>query len=158
YTAIGLGVLAKGPVAIALPGLAVAAFILLSGRLNWETIKSFRPFTGLLLAMGIALPWYLAVSFKTDWEWTRGFFLDHNIDRFADPKEGHGGKFWLTLVFVIGGMLPTSVFVIQAFRLWWVERMNDFLFFCGLFALVVIVFFSISSTKLPNYTVPAYPF
>ena len=100
----------------------------------------------------------MAVGIKTDGEWLRGFFLNHNLERFAEPQEGHGGGFWLTLVFVVGGMLPFSVFILQSFVYWWKGRKDNFLFFCGLFALVVIVFFAIADTKLPNYTVPAYPF
>lgn len=158
YLSIGLGILAKGPVAIALPGLAIAVFIIFSGNFSWQTIKTFRPVSGLFLALLIAVPWYAGVGIKTEWVWIKGFFLDHNLDRFNEPMEGHGGGFWLTLVFVTGGLLPASAYIAQGFGYWWKKRKDDFIFFSGCFAVVTIVFFAIADTRLPNYTVPAYPF
>ncbi len=158
YASIGFGILAKGPIAIALPGFAVLLFILLSRNFNLKTIFGFRPVSGLMLSFLIALPWYILVGLKTDGAWIKGFLFDHNINRFSDPQEGHGGTFFTTWIFVLVGMLPGSVFIIQCYRNWWKERGNTFLFFCGIFASVVIVFFSLADTRLPNYTVPAYPF
>lgn len=158
YLSIGLGVLAKGPIAIALPGLTLLVYLLMSRRFNLLTIFQFKPISGLALAFVICGWWYAGAYFVTEGAWTRGFFVEHNLERFADPKEGHGGFFFLTWIYVLVGMLPFSVFIPQAFKNWWKSRKDDFVFFCGLAALVVIVFFTISDTKLPNYTVPAYPF
>jgi len=158
YLSIGLGMLAKGPIAMAIPGLSVLCFIIFTGRFNLLTIFQFKPISGLALSFVSCGWWYAGSYFVTDGAWTRGFFIGHNIERFADPKEGHGGNFWLTIVFVIIGMLPFSFFIIQSLRMWWRSRGHDFLMFCGVVALVVILFFTFSATKLPNYTVPAYPF
>jgi len=158
YVAIGLGILAKGPIAIALPGFTVLLFILFKKQFNLKTISGFRPLTGLIISLIIALPWYLLVGLKTNWEWVDGFFFKHNLERFSDPQEGHGGSFLLTWIFVLVGMLPGSVYLIQSFKNWWNERKDDFLFFCGINVTVVVLFFSVADTRLPNYTVPAYPF
>src|SRR5690606_6969651 len=48
---------------------------------------------------------------------------------------------------------------IQGFIQGWKQRKtNDFLLFSFLISTVFILFFSISSTKLPNYPMPSYPF
>ena len=159
YSAMGLGMLTKGPVAIALPGLSMLLFLLLKRDLSLKNIWGYKPVHGLLLIILIAFPWYYLVHVKTGGAWTRGFFLDHNINRFSQEKEGHGGIFLMTILYVILGLLPFSVFSIQAFRNGWKKRKeNDFLLFCFTVSVVIIGFFSISGTKLPNYTMPAYPF
>lgn len=159
YACIGFGVLAKGPIAILLPGLIILVFLLLQREFNRKKVLSFSPFLGLLLILLIAIPWYYEVHKATEGVWTKGFFLDHNVNRFSSEKEGHGGLFLVTPLFVILGTLPFSVFIIQAFKKGWVDRKKDsFIFFSFIVSATIIVFFSISSTKLPNYPMPAYPF
>ncbi|EDP73217.1 glycosyl transferase, family 39, partial [Hydrogenivirga sp. 128-5-R1-1] len=68
-----------------------------------------------------------------------------------------GGIFLITFLFVFLGLLPFSVFVIQALKKALKEKYNEPLLFLLVFASVYIGFFAVSSTKLPNYTVPSYP-
>ena len=159
YMGIGLGILTKGPVAMVLPGLSVFLFLILKRALNFKNVMAFRPILGLLLSITLAIPWYYLVHEATNGEWTKGFFLDHNINRFNSGKEGHGGLFLLTPLFVFLGMLPFSIFFIQAFSKAWRERrQNDFRLFAAVLSLVTVTFFSVASTKLPNYPMPCYPF
>ncbi len=159
YGCIGLGLLTKGPIAIVIPGLVLTAFLILKKEFTLRGIFKFRPVLGLLLALAIAFPWYYAVHEATGGKWTEGFFLDHNVSRFNAGKEGHGGIFLITPLFVILGLLPFSVFIIQGFvRGWKRRRENDFLLFAFLVGTVTLVFFSMASTKLPNYPMPSYPF
>jgi len=158
YISLALGSLAKGPVAVALPGMAFLAYIIVSGRFSWETIKSFQLIRGILLFLIIALPWYLAVAYKTDGEWIYQFFFKHNLDRYTSTMEGHGAIFLVTPAMILVGLLPFSIFFIQAFKFSWQQRKeNDVFLFAAIVVSVITIFFSLSSTKLPNYTVPAYP-
>ncbi len=160
YFFAGLGYLAKGPIAILLPGLGIFLFLILSGHFAWKSILRARPFLGLLIMILVVIPWHIAVGLATDGEWLRGFYITHNVERFTRPMEGHGGIFLLTWGYVIVGMLPLVVYLPQALRLAWVQRREQqgALLFTLLMAGGIVGFFSISSTKLPNYTVPAYPF
>ncbi len=158
YLSIGLGTLTKGPVAIGLPGLVFLLFLIVTRRLNRKELKLLKPFAGALLVLLIVLPWYILVHLKTGGAWTEGFFLKHNLGRFTSEMEGHGGLFLITIAYLFIGMFPFSVFLVQAVRQAWKERGNDFVLFNLVTALTIIVFFTVSRTKLPNYTVPAYPF
>lgn len=158
YLAAGLGVLTKGPVVIAIPGMSILIFLFLQKKLSWGTIKLFRPWFGIILLLAVCLPWYLQVGLDTNWEWTKGFFLKHNLGRFTDKMEGHGGFFLITLGYILLGLFPFSTFIFQSLSKGWKERKNDYLLFNGIAALSILLFFTISKTKLPNYTVPAYPF
>ncbi len=159
YIAVGSGILTKGPVALVLPGLVVPLFLLNLKEFNLKTILGLRPFLGLILVLAIAGPWYYLVHTSTNGAWTQGFFLDHNFSRFGEEKEGHGGPFFITFLFVVLGLLPFSVFSIQGFAEGWRGRKTDsFVFYSFLVSSVTILFFSISSTKLPNYPMVCYPF
>lgn len=158
YAFLGLGTLSKGPVAIALPGLIVMVFLIFKKELFTKKLFSYYPILGGLLSLLIAVPWFVAVHKATDGAWTEGFFLDHNINRFSNKMEGHGGIFLITWAFVILGLLPFSLYIIQGLKHAWLERKNTFVLFTFIVSVVFIVFFSISGTKLPNYTMPCYPF
>lgn len=158
YIVIGFGTLTKGPVAIALPGLIFLLFLLFSKQIKWSVIRSLKPFIGAAIVLLIALPWYILVGIETNWEWTQGFFLKHNIGRFTGEMEGHGGIFLITFVYILIGMFPFSTFLIQAYRNAIKDRHDHFVLFSLIAASTIILFFSFSGTKLPNYTVPSYPF
>ncbi len=159
YIAFAFGMLTKGPVAIALPGLICLLFLISTKTLTIKNIAKYKPFLGLLLVLCIAFPWYYMVHVKTAGDWTRGFFLDHNLNRFGSKMEGHGGIFLITWAFVILGLMPFSFFVASGFIKEFKNKKKDSLTrFCLIVSLVFIVFFSISRTKLPNYTMPCYPF
>ncbi|WP_101308650.1 ArnT family glycosyltransferase [Labilibaculum manganireducens] len=158
YLCLGLGALTKGPIAIALPGLIMLLYLIFSKQFSLNTILLLRPFEGLLIVLFTALPWYLAVHQQTDGAWTKGFFLEHNLERFANTKEGHGGTLFMAPVFVLAGMLPFSVFFIRAIKKVFVSREKPLLIFALTATLCIVGFFAASSTRLPNYTAPAYPF
>ena len=159
YLMMGLGVLTKGPIAIALPGLIMLLHLISSKRLDWTTLKRLKPWWGAMIVLGISVPWFLLVHQATGGVWTEEFFFKHNVRRFAEPMEGHGGIFLLSLAFVIAGMLPFSVFSPQAIGFTWKQRKElPALDICFWAVVSIVGFFALSSTKLPNYTVPAYPF
>ncbi len=159
YASIGLGLLTKGPVALVIPGLSLTFFLLFKKEFHLKGIFSFKPVLGVLFSLAIAVPWYYLVHKATNGEWTNGFFLDHNINRFNSGKEGHGGIFLLTPIFVFLGLLPFSTTILQGFKNGWTGRKhNDLILFAFIISTITVVFFSVASTKLPNYPMPCYPF
>ncbi|MDX8339362.1 glycosyltransferase family 39 protein [Draconibacterium sp. IB214405] len=159
YIFLGLGIFAKGPVGLLLPGLTYLLFMLVTKTLTWKRILEQKPWWGVLIVTAVALPWYYAVSVKTGGVWTRAFFFEHNLNRFDTGLDGHHGPFVMPVLFVLAGMLPFSVFAIRAFKETWRQRKtNSLLLMTALSTIVVIVFYAVSHTKLINYTSPAYPF
>lgn len=158
YIFIGLGTLSKGPVAIALPGLTLLIFLWIKKELFNKKLFNYKPLLGILIVLLVAVPWFYAVHKATNGDWTNGFFFKHNLNRFGSKMEGHGGVFIITWLFVVLGLLPFSVYVVQSFIFGFKQRKNDLLLFAFLVSCVFVTFFSISQTKLPNYTMPSYPF
>ena len=175
---LGMAVLAKGP-AMAVKGSAVIGLFLLvkafSGRidrnpLRWATAFlqvcwKMRPLTAALTVLAIAGPWFVAVGWKTDGEWTKMFFYEHHFQRSIEPTRGHTG-FGLGPLFypvmTLFGAFPWSIF----FAPWLIDLYRRLR--CGsepknayCFAVCWIAFyfgfFTLVSTKLPHYVAPAYP-
>lgn len=154
--AFALATLAKGTVALALPGLCLLIWII-SDR-KWKIFFTWHLVPSFILLAAITLPWYIAVHKATNGAWTRGFFIEHNLNRFSDPQEGHGGSFLITILFVLIGLLPFMIFIGETIRQRKTVFKNDLVRFSGVIVIVFIIFFSVSSTKLPNYPMPCYPF
>jgi len=154
--ALALATLAKGPVAIFLPGACILSWVIL--KQQWNIFFTWKLFPALLLYIAIAFPWYYAVYNATNGVWINSFFIEQNLNRFSDPQEGHGGLFILTSLFVLIGLLPFSGFIVELVRRRSLLFRNQLVQFSGIIVIVFVIFFSIASTKLPNYPMPCYPF
>ena len=153
---MGLGTLAKGPVAIALPGGAIFIWLIWEKRL--KEIFSWKILLAGIIMFAVAIPWYLLVDKETNGAWTNGFFLQHNFGRFSEPMEGHGGPFIIVPLIVLLGLLPASIFIGESFKKFKTRFSDPFLRLAFSVAAIFIVFYSVSSTKLPNYAMPCYVF
>jgi 4-amino-4-deoxy-L-arabinose transferase-like glycosyltransferase len=166
YAALGLGMLAKGPVA---PFLSAAIILLYAaavrdGRVAVTTL--WLP--GIILFFAIALPWYFVVQLRHP-EFFREFILQHNLERFSKNLYHHTEPFWYYVPVLALALIPWTVFVIAALiepvRAWWANRSSgsgsgvnvDYRFgiFVSCWLFVPVIFFSISQSKLPGYILPA---
>lgn len=155
----GLGVLAKGPVGFALPAAVGFLYLLWAGRLTWLlTPRVLLLLLGLVLVAG---PWYALVAAETKGLWVREFWTKHNAGRALNVMEGHGGPVVYYLLVLLPGLLPWSVFVGPALWDAWARRADEeggaARKYLMTWAAVYVAFFSLASTKLPNYVLPAYP-
>ena len=168
YFCMALGMLAKGPVAPFLAALVIVLFAATARELRLFARTVWLP--GILLFCAIALPWYFAVQMRNP-QFFREFILQHNLARFSSDLYHHRQPFWYYLPVTAIALVPWTVFVIAAFvesvRAWWAERKSvsaaepDLELQFGLFAccwlVALVVFFSISQSKLPGYILPAIP-
>jgi 4-amino-4-deoxy-L-arabinose transferase-like glycosyltransferase len=159
YAAMGLGVLAKGPIGALLPGVIVGAFLLLSRR--WDVLKAavLCPL-GWLVFVVIAAPWYVAMSLRHD-DYARYFFLEKNLGSFFGAGEPvHAEPIYYYVAVLFAGFLPWSCFLPLALlraggspgR---AER--PALLYLMLWLGVIFVFFSLATSKLASYILPLMP-
>ena len=167
YIGMGLAMLAKGPVGIIIPLLAVIPYLTLTRQ--WQRYFSRgKPLAGWLLFILIAAPWYIAM------------FVIHGADyaaaaqanttgRFANPMEGHGGILLFYIPVVLVGFFPWSGLLVvalyqqlQGWKKYWVgtrsgQGEDGLLLYCALWIVTILFFFTISATKLPHYILPLFP-
>ncbi len=172
YFFTGLATLAKGPVAPFLAAVIISAFALL--RREWAIIRRSFWWPGMVLYFAMVLPWFIAVQHQNP-TFFREFFLEHNLERFATDRYEHSQPFWYYLVVVALTMMPWTVVAVRALAdgvltsvAEWrlrhsrsapsASRPGDaFPEFLVLWALIPIVFFSFSRSKLPGYILPSIP-
>lgn len=144
---LGLGFLCKGPVAVAIP-FVVSAFLHVSTG-QWKSwLKTvFNPY-GLVVFLAVAAPWYILEYLAQGQAFIDGFFFKHNVSRFSDTMEGHGGQVWYYLVALPFIIMPFGGLLIQLVKKIGGDPIDRFLWFWFAF---VLVFFSFSSTQLPHY-------
>jgi len=176
--ACGLAMLAKGPVGLVLPLAGLGLFCWwqawadpgrdgslgrrLAGSLA-DAWRGLRPLVIVAAALAVAMPWYAAVTIRTEGAWLREFFLVHNLGRFAAPMEGHSGSALLYYpVVLLVGTFPWSIAWIlvvghaaSAVAARSAETMGMRLAAC--WAAAWLLPFCLSGTKLPGYVWPAYP-
>jgi 4-amino-4-deoxy-L-arabinose transferase-like glycosyltransferase len=150
HAAIGLGFLAKGPVAILVPVAVTFVFCVLRRDLKTWARGVFDP-RALALALAIALPWYVAIFMQEGWAFFEGFFMKHNVSRFGGPMQGHAGSLIYYFPVLIISTLPFTALLIPVGRRLKTIWRDDLQTFLLLWFGFVFVFFSLSGTKLPHY-------
>jgi 4-amino-4-deoxy-L-arabinose transferase-like glycosyltransferase len=165
--------LAKGPVAPFLALLTIFLFTAL--RREWTLLRRTIWIPGLILYFVMVLPWYIAVQRRNP-TFYKEFFLEHNLERFATNKYMHHQPPWYYLAVLILGLMPWTILGLRALAdaiktsvaEWRVRRKrirylghsragDAFPEFLVLWALLPIVFFSFSGSKLPGYILPSIP-
>jgi 4-amino-4-deoxy-L-arabinose transferase-like glycosyltransferase len=173
YFFVGAATLAKGPVA---PLLALVIIGIFAGlRREWSLFRRSLWLPGFILYFAMVLPWYIEVQRRNP-TFIKVFFLQQNLERLATNRFEHYHPFWYFIPVVLLGLTPWAVIAVTAFadavggsinewkargakgRYIGHERAGDaFPEFLVLWAVVVIVFFSFSESKLPGYILPALP-
>ena len=147
---IGLGLLTKGPVAAVVPLATLCLYaIAMRERENWVRVAIYP--LGWLIALCIALPWYIAEYLDQGQLFIEGFFLTHNLGRFSDTMEGHGGSVFYYIPGVLLIALPFCVWVVRSLASVREIGRDPLVSWCWSWFGFVFVFFSFSSTQLPHY-------
>lgn len=152
--ALAAGLLAKGMVALLLPGFAIAAVILTERR--WDILRALVSPSGWWLLVVTVAPWHIVAGLRHE-----GFLRDYVVNQhflfFLDRKEPRDstpvslGVFWgafLGRTFPWTFLLPFAL--IGAPRA--LGRTLALAWLAG-----VLVFFSTATSRLEHYALPALP-
>jgi 4-amino-4-deoxy-L-arabinose transferase-like glycosyltransferase len=149
WAAIGLGILTKGPVALAVP-LMVATPYAVWRRASWAVWNPLGP----LLAAAIVTPWLWFMEDRLP-GYLRYVAITETWQRVASDELRRTQPWWYFLVIAGFGFFP-----------WWplaFGRGNSTTsrepkrVFAILWLVIPLVFFSISKSKLPQYILPLMP-
>ena len=163
---LGFAILTKGPVAFVLAILTITSFLFT--QKDWKSlIRKINPKKGFLITILISVPWYVLELIKEGKPFWDNFFGYHNFQRYTSVVNNHSEPFWFFLYVMIVASLPFTPFlfhgILNAFKEFLKSLNESFtvsetLFTYSLCWLIsVLIFFSISATKLPSYWLPAIP-
>jgi 4-amino-4-deoxy-L-arabinose transferase-like glycosyltransferase len=145
------GFLSKGLVAIVLPGGILLCWCLAAGRLRALSALLLGPAVPAFLLLGA--PWFVLAERRNP-GFLHFFFIHEHFQRFTTPEASRPGPiYYFVMVFVLG-FLPGLPFFLAGLRR--IRRDTDALFY-AIWFFVVLVFFSISHSKLSPYLFPAFP-
>lgn len=159
WAAMGVAILTKGLVGIALPGLVLVVYTLVTR--DWGLWRRLHLVAGVAVMLVVAVPWFYLVSVRNP-EFLNFFFIHEHWQRYTSNIHSRGGPIVYFVPLILGGFLPwVGLFP----RLWSAMRMPsahaDVRFrpalLTGVWAISIFVFFSLSRSKLPGYIVPVIP-
>jgi 4-amino-4-deoxy-L-arabinose transferase-like glycosyltransferase len=180
YVSLALGFLAKGPIAWT-PLLTIAAMKFFSRDVDPSTAlrtsqaKRFKFIRGILLLLAIVALWGVPALIQTHGEFLRIGIGRHVIGRSFSAMESHGSdSLWIYIlllpfyfVTVFASFFPWSIKLPTLAKKLRRERDKsllredgyggqvDIYLLCG--AAIIFVIFTLVKTKLPHYTLPAFP-
>lgn len=155
YVALGLGFLAKGPVALVVPALTLALY-------RWAMWRRPLPWRNLRLAFGLPVAlliiagWGIPAIVATDGLFFKVGIGEHVVERGHKTFQGHGGFIFYYLATAFLSLCPWVACAGEAAVV--VKRRWDAktAFLVSWIAATYLVF-SLYVTKLPHYVLPAFP-
>jgi 4-amino-4-deoxy-L-arabinose transferase-like glycosyltransferase len=153
----GLATLAKGPVGLLPPLLAVLIWGFASGRR--DVLRAMRIPTGLLVWAAVVLAWLGPAIAVGGREYFDVIVFRQNVTRYAEPWH-HFQPWYYYLTVVPADFFPWSFFLPGAIWIGWRRVFGVARRGVGLalaWMLVTLVFFSVSSAKRTVYVLTMYP-
>jgi len=172
YLSLALGFLAKGPIAW-IPLLTVGAAIIRTQ--DWQLGRNFKFLRGILLMFAVVALWGIPALVRTHGQFLAIGIGRHVISRALMTMEGHGassfGMYLLLLPFyfitIFVSFFPWSIKLPWLIRQLWRQRKagiadpgysrNQLDNYLVTGIAIIFVIFTLVATKLPHYTLPAFP-
>lgn len=177
YVFTGLAVMAKGIPGIAVP-FGTVFFTSIMAKKFKEIFKPVFLIPGLILFCLIVLPWHILMFKIHDPLFFNEYIVKHHLHRFLNTPHNEIGRkqpFYYYFIVVLWGFIPWIFSLIAVFvdkiknwgKLHYVEKVKNFDFstldnthkllaLCWVTAFWIMLFFSMSSTKLATYILPVY--
>ncbi|MBP5077978.1 glycosyltransferase family 39 protein [Pseudomonas chlororaphis] len=162
FFGLGLGLLAKGPLALVLVGAQAGLWTLLNKQ--WRALWALPWFSGLALMLLVALPWYIWAELRSpgflDYflvgeHWKRYVVSDWAGDLYGSAHARPTGSIWLDLLLAL---FPWSLLLPLLYGVYRQHsNMRLSLSFITLWALTTPLFFTFSGNILWTYVLPALP-
>lgn len=181
YTFIGLGFLAKGILALAIPLTIIFIYNFITKTAK-DIFKPINIIPGLIIFLTMIAPWHLIMYKQYGFQFIKEYFLIHHFGRFMGSEYiGRERPFlYFVPVFLLGFMPWTFIFIAflcdgfkkltakfktiegnikdKIFALFEVTTNEQkLILFSSIYFVVVFLLFSTSSTKLPTYILPIFP-
>jgi 4-amino-4-deoxy-L-arabinose transferase-like glycosyltransferase len=152
---LGVGAMIKGPIILVVAGLTLGALCLWDRKAGW--LKRLHAGWGVLIALAIAVPWYVAIGMVSD-----GYFFTRSIgvnflNKVHVGQQAHGGPPGYHLLSFPLMFWPTALFAAFAAPSAWRDRAKPEVRFLLCWIIPSWIAFELAATKLPHYVLPTYP-
>lgn len=161
FAGLGLGLLAKGPLALVLFGIPALAWT--AYHQQWKTLWRLPWLSGTLAMLLIAVPWYALAELRSpgflDYflvgeHWKRYVISEWSGDLYGNAHAKPLGTIWL---YLLGALFPWSLLLPLLYLNRKLVQGGMFRGFLWGWALATPVFFSLAGNILWTYVLPALP-
>ena len=161
---LGLGVLAKGPIAIVLCALAASIYLLIGRRNPIALLRQRWPWQVVAIAVAIGAVWYVPAAIVGGHKIERIIFAE-NFGHFMPERLGGTGESYRPFYFIaarlLGGAFPMTILILPAALAFYTGEVaaekRRLVIYQVSMSLAVLLFFSIASVKRDDYILPAIP-
>lgn len=158
WAAMGAAVLTKGIVGILIPGAVLVIYSL--WQRDWACWKHLCAGVGLPLFLLIVMPW-LVLAARANPDFLQFFFVHEHFERFLTKVHGRYQPWWFFLAILVVGAQPWLPQTVRAL-LTGAQRTQpvgsfDVQRVLWMWSVFVLVFFSVSDSKLIPYILPMFP-
>lgn len=164
WAVLGLGVLLKGPIAPMVPllaGLTLAVMDRPRGTRFWHLSAPWLPALrigwGLPLMVLFAAPWFVAIGIATEGRFFTEAIGGDMLDKVGSGEEAHWGPPGMYAAIFGITAFPSAWIVLRSLPGSWADRMQAPVRFLLAWAVPTWLLFEAVQTKLPHYTLPAFP-
>ena len=159
YAGAALATLAKGLIGFLVPGAVM--FLWLLGLNQWRRLRPFFLPSGGAIFLALAAPWHVLAAARNP-EWARFYLLYEHWERFFSAGHKRTEPWWFFLPILLLGLFPWVGFLWPALRRrlaggWARREENAVAWFLVIGAGFILVFFSLSESKLAPYILPVFP-
>ncbi len=160
FICVGLAMLAKGPLGVVIPAIALSAYWL--GQKHWKIFFLPEWILGIIIVLLVLSPMLIGLWQQWQWDGIYFYFWKQSFGRITGENSwrNDSGAFFFVHSF-LWSFLPWSLVALWAFakrscQYWTKGADRELLTFFGF--LVPFVALSFSKYKLPHYIFPLYPF
>ncbi len=158
WIAVALGVLTKGLVAAAIPAAVLVIYSLWTR--DFSPWRKLHASWGLPLFLGITVPWHWLAARRLA-DFLQFFFVHEHFARYLTKVADREEPWWFFGMVFLAGTVPWTLTALRVLIGGWRRRASapnfDAALFLWIWVVFILVFFSLSDSKLMPYILPAMP-
>ncbi len=157
WGAAGLGVMSKGIIAAAIPAAVLILHSLWSR--DFSAWRRLQPALGVPLFLCISVPWHWLAA-RRDGDFLQFYFVHEHVARYLTPIAQRVEPWWFFIAVLAAGSAPWTYSVLRIVAGGWRRERAlgfDARSFLWVWVVFVLVFFSLSDSKLMPYILPVMP-
>jgi len=155
---LALAVLTKGLAALVIAGSVLTIYVV--WQRDWAALRTLLSIPGILLFAVVTMPWFILVA-RANPGFLHFFFVEQHFQRYLTDAAQRVEPWWYFIWILSVGVLPWLPQMFGAFAGGWrantLRGQFDVRRLLWIWCVFVLVFFSISNSKLAPYVLPVLP-